>query len=219
MGRRHVRRPAVPDRVDGGRRHGGPGLESSPGHRRDLPGHRLPLPGDAGDPRRGRADLPDQPDHGHPQPDRSGTGSRPRSPAVRPQPRPLLLPAQSRAAAAGVAVLRRLADRAAPRRGGDPPHRGVVQWDARKKKIKVNPIARWTQEQVESYIAEHGVLVNPLQDDGYPRSGVRRALSGCRKAPTPAAVAGREQGKSNAVSTVEQRPGRDPACRGRPRQR
>lgn len=48
---------------------------------------------------------------------------------------------------------------------------GVVQWDARKKKIKVNPIARWTQEQVDSYIAEHGVLVNPLQDDGYPSIG------------------------------------------------
>ncbi len=47
----------------------------------------------------------------------------------------------------------------------------VVQWDARKKKIKVNPIARWTQEQVDSYIAEHGVLVNPLQDDGYPSIG------------------------------------------------
>jgi len=48
---------------------------------------------------------------------------------------------------------------------------GVVQWDARKRKIKVNPIARWTQDDVDAYIAEHGVLVNPLQYDGYPSIG------------------------------------------------
>lgn len=48
---------------------------------------------------------------------------------------------------------------------------GVVQWDARKKKVKVNPIARWTQADVDAYVAEHGVLVNPLQYDGYPSIG------------------------------------------------
>ncbi|MBB6119610.1 phosphoadenylyl-sulfate reductase [Nocardiopsis algeriensis] len=47
----------------------------------------------------------------------------------------------------------------------------VVQWDRRKRMTKVNPIARWTQEQVDSHIAEHGVLVNPLQYDGYPSIG------------------------------------------------
>ena len=48
---------------------------------------------------------------------------------------------------------------------------GVVQWDARKRKIKVNPIARWTQADVDAYVAERGVLVNPLQYDGYPSIG------------------------------------------------
>lgn len=48
---------------------------------------------------------------------------------------------------------------------------GVVQWDARKKKVKVNPIARWTQADVDAYVAERGVLVNPLQYDGYPSIG------------------------------------------------
>jgi phosphoadenosine phosphosulfate reductase len=47
----------------------------------------------------------------------------------------------------------------------------VVEWDARRAMIKVNPIAGWTQEQVDSYIAEHGVLVNPLVDEGYPSIG------------------------------------------------
>ena len=50
-------------------------------------------------------------------------------------------------------------------------HTPVVGWDARRQKVKVSPIARWTQEQVESYIAEHGVLTNPLLADGYPSIG------------------------------------------------
>lgn len=48
---------------------------------------------------------------------------------------------------------------------------GVVQWDRRRKMVKVNPIARWTQEDVDSYMAQNGVLVNPLQYDGYPSIG------------------------------------------------
>ncbi|GAB3211765.1 phosphoadenylyl-sulfate reductase [Marinactinospora thermotolerans] len=48
---------------------------------------------------------------------------------------------------------------------------GVVQWDARRQMVKVNPIARWTQADVDAYMAEHGVMVNPLQYDGYPSIG------------------------------------------------
>ncbi|GAA3728415.1 phosphoadenylyl-sulfate reductase [Salinactinospora qingdaonensis] len=48
---------------------------------------------------------------------------------------------------------------------------GVVEWDPRKKMVKVNPIARWTEEDVDTYMAEHGVVVNPLQYDGYPSIG------------------------------------------------
>src|SRR5499427_1042991 len=33
----------------------------------------------------------------------------------------------------------------------------VVQWDARREMIKVNPIVEWTQQQVDDYIAEQGV--------------------------------------------------------------
>lgn len=49
----------------------------------------------------------------------------------------------------------------------------VVQWDAKRRMVKVNPIVEWTAEQVESYIAENGVLVNPLVYDGYPSIGCR----------------------------------------------
>ncbi|KQY64176.1 MULTISPECIES: phosphoadenylyl-sulfate reductase [unclassified Nocardioides] len=47
----------------------------------------------------------------------------------------------------------------------------VIGWDAKKGKVKVSPIARWSDEQVEQYIAENGVLVNPLVYDGYPSIG------------------------------------------------
>ncbi|GHF25497.1 phosphoadenosine phosphosulfate reductase [Streptomyces mashuensis] len=47
----------------------------------------------------------------------------------------------------------------------------VVGWDARRRKVKVAPIARWTQADVDAYVAEHGVLVNPLLMDGYASVG------------------------------------------------
>ncbi len=47
----------------------------------------------------------------------------------------------------------------------------VVGWDEKKQKVKVSPLARWSDEDVERYIAQHGVLVNPLQYDGYPSIG------------------------------------------------
>ncbi|WP_435771018.1 phosphoadenylyl-sulfate reductase [Nocardioides sp. SYSU DS0651] len=47
----------------------------------------------------------------------------------------------------------------------------VIGWDAKKQKVKVSPIARWSDEQVERYIADNGVLVNPLVYDGYPSIG------------------------------------------------
>lgn len=47
----------------------------------------------------------------------------------------------------------------------------VVGWDARKGKVKVSPLARWTDAQVEAYIADNNILVNPLVYDGYPSIG------------------------------------------------
>jgi phosphoadenosine phosphosulfate reductase len=47
----------------------------------------------------------------------------------------------------------------------------VVEWDAKREMVKVNPIATWTQADVDAYVEEHGVLVNPLVYDGYPSIG------------------------------------------------
>ncbi|TAL18771.1 MAG: phosphoadenylyl-sulfate reductase [Frankiales bacterium] len=48
---------------------------------------------------------------------------------------------------------------------------GVVEWDAKRQMVKVNPIAAWTQADADEYVAKHGVLVNPLAYDGYPSIG------------------------------------------------
>ena len=50
-------------------------------------------------------------------------------------------------------------------------HAGVVEWDATRGMVKVNPIARWTQADVDAYVEEHGVLVNDLLTDGYASIG------------------------------------------------
>ncbi len=47
----------------------------------------------------------------------------------------------------------------------------VIGWDERRGKVKVSPLARWSDADVEAYIVRHGVLVNPLQYDGYPSIG------------------------------------------------
>jgi phosphoadenosine phosphosulfate reductase len=47
----------------------------------------------------------------------------------------------------------------------------VVDWDAKRGMVKVNPLAAWTQDDVDAYIAEHQVPVNPLQEIGYASIG------------------------------------------------
>ncbi|OEU86185.1 phosphoadenosine phosphosulfate reductase [Streptomyces abyssalis] len=58
----------------------------------------------------------------------------------------------------------------------------VVGWDERREKVKISPIARWNQADVDAYVAEHGVLTNPLLSDGYASVGcapcTRRVIEG-----------------------------------------
>jgi len=44
-------------------------------------------------------------------------------------------------------------------------------WDADHQLVKLNPIADWTLEQLEAYVAEHKVPVNPLYAKGFPSIG------------------------------------------------
>jgi phosphoadenosine phosphosulfate reductase len=58
----------------------------------------------------------------------------------------------------------------------------VVAWDAKHAMVKLNPIAAWSDDDVDAYIAANGLLVNPLLSDGYGSIGcapcTRRLLPG-----------------------------------------
>jgi len=47
----------------------------------------------------------------------------------------------------------------------------VVGWDAKRDKVKLNPLAAWTQDEVDDYAERHGVLMNPLRQLGYASIG------------------------------------------------
>jgi phosphoadenosine phosphosulfate reductase len=47
----------------------------------------------------------------------------------------------------------------------------LVDWDAKREMIKINPLAAWSQDDVDAYIARHQVPVNPLFELGYGSIG------------------------------------------------
>ncbi|MDU0293589.1 phosphoadenylyl-sulfate reductase [Saccharothrix longispora] len=65
----------------------------------------------------------------------------------------------------------------APTRANTP----IVQWDDRNGLVKVNPIAPWSDERFNAYIADHGILENPLVQAGYPSIG----CAPCTAKPLP----------------------------------
>jgi len=59
-------------------------------------------------------------------------------------------------------------------RRADSPARAktpIVSYDAKRKLIKVAPIARWSDQDVTDYIDRFSLMVNPLLEDGYPSIG------------------------------------------------
>ncbi len=67
----------------------------------------------------------------------------------------------------------------APTRANTP----LVMFDEKHGLVKLNPLAAWSDEQMQAYIEEHHVLVNPLVDEGYPSIGCRT----CTLKPLPGA--------------------------------
>lgn len=57
----------------------------------------------------------------------------------------------------------------------------VVGWDARRGKVKLNPLAAWTQDDLDAYVAEHHVVLNPLRELGYTSIG----CAPCTRAVAP----------------------------------
>jgi phosphoadenosine phosphosulfate reductase len=67
----------------------------------------------------------------------------------------------------------------APTRANTP----LVTFDEKFGLVKINPIAAWSDEDMDAYIAEHGILVNPLVSEGYPSIG----CAPCTAKPLPGA--------------------------------
>ena len=44
----------------------------------------------------------------------------------------------------------------------------LISFDEAFKLVKVNPLATWTDEDLQAYIEAQGVKVNPLVEEGYP---------------------------------------------------
>jgi phosphoadenosine phosphosulfate reductase len=78
----------------------------------------------------------------------------------------------------------------APTRANAP----LISFDEAFKLVKINPLAAWTDEEIQDYIDQNGVLVNPLVDEGYPSIG----CAPCTAKPAEGADprSGRWQGKS-----------------------
>jgi phosphoadenosine phosphosulfate reductase len=55
----------------------------------------------------------------------------------------------------------------APTRANAP----LVSFDAAFGLVKINPLAAWTDEDMQRYIDANAILVNPLVFDGYPSIG------------------------------------------------
>lgn len=62
--------------------------------------------------------------------------------------------------------------------------------------VKVNPIALWTDDDVEAYIAEHDIIVNPLTRQGYPSIGCMPCTTPVAPGEDPRAGRWRDSGKT-----------------------
>ncbi|MBW0106589.1 phosphoadenylyl-sulfate reductase [Pseudonocardia sp. KRD-291] len=65
----------------------------------------------------------------------------------------------------------------APTRANTP----LVTYDEKFGLVKINPIAAWSDEEMDTYIHDHGILVNPLVEAGYPSIG----CAPCTAKPAP----------------------------------
>ena len=77
----------------------------------------------------------------------------------------------------------------------------VVDWDRRNGMVKVNPLARWTQADVDAYVERHDILINPLLADGYASIGCFPCTRRTGAGRTPAAAAGPAPARTSAAST------------------
>jgi phosphoadenylyl-sulfate reductase (thioredoxin) len=84
---------------------------------------------------------------------------------------------------------------------GDAP---VVGWDGRFGLVKVNPLVRWTLEDVQAHVKRYDVPYNPLHDQGYPSIGCWPCTSPVAEGEDPRA--GRWRGREKVECGLHLRP-------------
>ncbi|MCW0213674.1 MAG: phosphoadenylyl-sulfate reductase [Pseudonocardia sp.] len=67
----------------------------------------------------------------------------------------------------------------APTRANTP----LITYDEKFGLVKINPIAAWSDDAMQAYIDDNGILVNPLVGEGYPSIG----CAPCTAKPAPGA--------------------------------
>ncbi|MFC4372513.1 phosphoadenylyl-sulfate reductase [Nocardia halotolerans] len=65
----------------------------------------------------------------------------------------------------------------APTRANAP----LISFDEAFGLVKINPIAPWSDDEMQAYIEANGILVNPLVEEGYPSIG----CAPCTRKPEP----------------------------------
>jgi phosphoadenosine phosphosulfate reductase len=70
----------------------------------------------------------------------------------------------------------------------------LISFDEGFKLVKINPLAAWSDDEMQDYIDANGILVNPLVDEGYPSIG----CAPCTAKPVPGSGprSGRWQGQA-----------------------
>lgn len=48
---------------------------------------------------------------------------------------------------------------------------GIIEYDDKRDKVKINPLAMWSNEDLQSYIDTNSVLLNTLRESGYESIG------------------------------------------------
>ena len=81
----------------------------------------------------------------------------------------------------------------APTRANAP----LISWDKAFGLVKINPLAAWTDEDMQNYIDTNDVLVNPLVLEGYPSIGCAPCTA------KPAAGADPRSGRWAGLSKTE----------------
>jgi len=72
----------------------------------------------------------------------------------------------------------------------DAPSRAtapIVSWDEAFGLVKINPLATWTNDDIASYLADHGLPVHPLVSQGYLSIGCAPTTRPVREGEDPRA--------------------------------